>query len=111
MSTVEDLRKSLEKLVIPDLQALKGAVEANEKASKLRDDALSEKIDQKFDLLAQRISELSEKVDLKLERISTRMEAIHAMVMTTLSLEFRMASLERNQDAEKRQQGLDTRPS
>ncbi len=58
MSTVEDLRKSLEKLVIPDLQALKGAVEANEKASKLRDDALSEKIDQKFDVLAQRISEI-----------------------------------------------------
>lgn len=52
MSVVDDLRKLLEDLVIPDLKAVRAEVKANAETSKLRDEALSTKIDSKVEPLS-----------------------------------------------------------
>lgn len=76
MSVVEDLRKSLEGLVTPDIKALRTEIKSNESTSQLRDDALSAKIDNKFEML------------------SALIIANHATVMNALSLEKRIAAIE-----------------
>ena len=68
MSVVEDLRKLLEELVTLDLKAIRVEAKSNEESSKLRDEALSAKIDTKFEL------------------VSALMVANHATVMNALSL-------------------------
>jgi hypothetical protein len=79
MSVVEDLRKLLEDLVTPDLKELRASLKANDESSKLRDDALSAKIDNKFELL------------------SALIVANHATVMNALNLEKRIAAIEQKQ--------------
>ena len=50
MSGVEDIRKLLEDVVTPDLKAVRADVRGDEESSKLRDEALSVKIDAKFEI-------------------------------------------------------------
>jgi hypothetical protein len=79
MIVVEDLRKLLESLVTPDLKTVIAEVKSNENSSKLRDDALSAKIDNKFELR------------------SALLVANHATVMNALNLEKRIAAIEQKQ--------------
>ena len=79
MIVVADLRKLLESLVTPDLKTVIAEVKSNENSSKLRDDALSAKIDNKFELR------------------SALLVANHATVMNALNLEKRIAAIEQKQ--------------
>lgn len=79
MSVIDDIRKLLEDLVTPDLKAVRASVTANEDLSKLRDEALAAKMDQKFELL------------------SALIVANHATVMNALNLEKRIAAIEQKQ--------------
>ena len=76
MGTVEDVRKAIQDLVAPDLQALKAEIKSVDEMSKLRDEALSAKIDSKFEL------------------IMAKMEANHATVMNALNIDRRLEALE-----------------
>jgi hypothetical protein len=77
MGAIEDVRKVIQDLVAPDLKAIQAQIKGVEETSKLRDDALSEKIDRKFDLLMAKI------------------EANHQSVIYSLNIEKRVEAIER----------------
>ncbi len=51
MSMIDDLRKLIQDLIAPDLKSIQSKLDGNENVSKLRDEALSAKIDSKFELV------------------------------------------------------------
>ncbi len=75
MSMIDDTRKLLQDFVTPEFQSLKAELKSVDAKSKLRDGALSQKIDLKFDLLIEKIDGLT--ASLNLDR---RLEAVEKKV-------------------------------
>jgi hypothetical protein len=75
MSVIDDTRKLLQDFVTPEFQSLKAELKSVEEKSKLRDDALSQKIDLKFDLLVEKIDRLAASLNLdrRLEAVEKRL--------------------------------------
>ncbi|MEO7030293.1 MAG: hypothetical protein ABI147_12925 [Acidobacteriaceae bacterium] len=84
MGMIEDVRKLLQDLVTPEFKSLQTQVKANDEASKLRDEALSAKMDM-----------LAKSVDSKFELVLNRMDAQHAMVINSLNIDKRVEVIER----------------
>ncbi|MDQ2924742.1 MAG: hypothetical protein M3R43_04195 [Acidobacteriota bacterium] len=84
MGMIEDIRKLLQDLVTPEFKSLQTQVKANDEASKLRDEALSAKMDM-----------LAKSVDSKFELVLNRMDAQHAMVINSLNIDKRVEVIER----------------
>jgi len=79
MSVIDDTRKLLQDFVTPEFQSLKAELKSVEEKSKLRDDALSDKIDLKFDLLVAKIDGLSASLNLdrRVEAIERKGPTLH----------------------------------
>ncbi|HZL25332.1 MAG TPA: hypothetical protein VFC39_02245 [Acidobacteriaceae bacterium] len=88
MGAIEDVRKVIQDLVAPELKSLQATIKGVDEASKLRDEALSAKIDSRFDAL-------SEKMNLKFEHVLNEMKANQAMLIYTLNLDNRVKDIER----------------
>jgi len=75
MSVIDDTRKLLQDFVTPEFQSLKAELKSVEEKSKLRGDALSQKIDLKFDLLVEKIDRLAASLNLdrRLEAVEKRL--------------------------------------
>lgn len=77
MSMIDDLRKLIQDLIAPDLKSIQSKLDGNENVSKLRDEALSAKIDSKFEL------------------VISKMDANQATVMNALNIDKRVEAIER----------------
>jgi len=74
---IDDIRKLLQDLISPEFKALQAQVKANDDASKQRDDALSAKMDRKF------------------EMVIAKMDANHATILNALNIDKRVEAIER----------------
>ena len=79
MGAIEDVRKVIQHLVAPKLKSLKEQIKGIDERSKLRDEALSAKIDSKFDLLVAKI-ETNHQAMIFALNIDKRVEAIERKV-------------------------------
>ena len=77
MGMIDDIRKLLQDLISPEFKALQAQVKANDDASKQRDDALSAKMDRKF------------------EMVIAKMDANHATILNALNIDKRVEAIER----------------
>jgi hypothetical protein len=77
MGMIDDIRKLLQDLISPGFKALQTQVKANDDASKQRDDALSAKMDRKF------------------EMVIAKMDANHATIIYALNIDKRVEAIER----------------
>ena len=77
MGMIDDIRKLLQDLISPEFKALQAQVKANDDASKQRDDALSAKMDRKF------------------EMVIAKMDSNHAPILNALNIDKRGEAIER----------------
>jgi len=73
MSVAEDVRKALQEVVVPDLKAIDERIKGLDATTKLRDDALSAKMDN-----------LSDNVDVRLEAYEAIAQARHGELLAKL---------------------------
>jgi len=74
---IDDIRKLLQDSISPEFKALQAQVKANDDASKQRDDALSAKMDRKFEV------------------VIAKMDANHATILNALNIDKRVEAIER----------------
>ncbi|HEY5330634.1 MAG TPA: hypothetical protein VIJ79_12165 [Acidobacteriaceae bacterium] len=91
MGAIEDVRKVIQDLVAPELKSLQAQIKGVDEASKLRDEALSAKMDNLDQTLSAKIDNLSDKIDLKFELVMAEMKAI----IYSLNIDKRIEAIER----------------
>jgi outer membrane murein-binding lipoprotein Lpp len=121
MGAIDDVRKVFQDLVAPELKSLQVEIKSVEEASKLRDEALSAKIDNLSDKLtakidnlsnqmsskidnlsnqmSSKIDNLSDKVDRKFEIVLAKMEANQGAIVYALNIDKRVEAIERKTSA------------
>ena len=77
MGMIDEIPKLLQDLISPEFKALQAQVKANDDASKQRDDALSAKMDRKF------------------EMVIAKMDSNHATILNALNIDKRVEAIER----------------
>jgi ribosome maturation factor RimP len=87
MGAIDDVRKVIQDLVAPELKSLHVELKRVDETSKLRDEALSAKIDALSDKMDIKLEALSGKMDLKFDLVMTKMEAIQASLLIDKRLE------------------------
>jgi hypothetical protein len=95
MSAIDDVRKVIQDLVAPQLKSLHVELKRVDETSKLRDEALSAKIDALSDRTDVKFEALSEKMDLKFDLVMARMEANQAALLYAASIDKRLEAIEK----------------
>jgi hypothetical protein len=75
MDAIEDVHKVIQDLVAPELKSLQEQIKGIEEASKLRDDALSAKVDSKFDILQVQIKGVEDSSKLREDALSAKVDS------------------------------------
>jgi hypothetical protein len=94
MGAIEDVRKVIQDLVAPELKSLHIEIQRVDETSRLRDEALSAKIDN----VSEKIDRKFELVMAKMEAISAKMEANQAYLIYSMNIEKRVEAIERKND-------------
>jgi hypothetical protein len=121
MGVIEDVRKVVQDLVTPDLKAQAALIHGNESNSKLRDEALSAKIDAQGAALTAKIDAQGETLAAKIDErynslrdliegsiraLNAKVDSNHATVIYALNIDKRLEALEsdrqRSQQPERR---------
>jgi hypothetical protein len=84
MSAIDDVRKVIQDLVAPEMKSLHIELKRVDETSKLRDEALSAKIDA-----------LSDKMDLKFDLVMARMGANQEALLYAMGIDKRLEAIER----------------
>jgi hypothetical protein len=95
MGTIDDVHKVIQDLVAPEMKSLHVEIKRVDETSKLRDDALSAKIDALSDKMDIKFEALSDKMDLKFDLVMTKMEANQAALLYAASIDKRLEAIER----------------
>ncbi len=95
MGAIEDVRKVIQDLVAPELKSLQEKINRLDDGSRMRDEALSAKIDSNFERVIGMEAALSAKIDSKFDLLWAKLETNHQAMIFAMNIDKRVEAIER----------------